>query len=351
MMPAAGKVDKETLAEIFTGRTGFRRADVLQGPAFGVDVALIDLGNNTGLAIASDPLSILPSLGMDISAWLSVHLMANDIATTGYAPMFGQFVLNLPSSLSNRDLENYWSYIHQYCLEIGTHITGGHTGFDVAGSSTIAGGGTMFAKVDLSIAKTSAMARTGDHLVMTKSAALSSTALLALSFPAYIANKLGKETLEKAQQQFFETSVLKEVNVITKDNSLSSKITAMHDVTEGGILGAVYEMAVASDRGVQVNKDTLLVGEEQRTICELFEIDPLRSIGAGSLLIACCPHASEQLTSTLRRASIEACVIGKFTDKAAGMTIQHGDKSQPLTYITEDPYWRAYFKASAQHLK
>src|SRR3546814_18921489 len=97
------------------------------------------------MAMTSDPLSLIPSLGLEASAWLSVHLMANDMATTGYAPQYAQFVLNLPETLSSADFEAYWQYIHRYCTEIGTAITGGHTGKVAGQNSTVSGGGTMVA--------------------------------------------------------------------------------------------------------------------------------------------------------------------------------------------------------------
>src|SRR5690606_17213236 len=93
--------------------------------------------------LTSDPLSLIPSLGLRESAWLSVQLMANDMATTGFAPMYGQFVLNLPATFSKPDFEAYWQHIHTFCTDIGIAVTGGHTGFIEGQNSTIAGGGTF----------------------------------------------------------------------------------------------------------------------------------------------------------------------------------------------------------------
>src|SRR5690606_15803211 len=82
----SGKLTAESFRQFVQPKTGFPRKEILQGPDFGVDTAVIDLGNNLGLAVASDPLSLIPSIGMKASAWLSVHLLANDMATTGFAP-------------------------------------------------------------------------------------------------------------------------------------------------------------------------------------------------------------------------------------------------------------------------
>src|SRR5690606_37373502 len=123
---------------------GYTRKEVRSGPRFGVDVSIVELPGGMALASTSDPLSLVPSIGIEESAWLSVHLMANDMATTGFSPMYGQFVLNLPATFSKQDFNTYWEYIHGFCKDIGVAITGGHTGFVEGQNSTISGGGTLF---------------------------------------------------------------------------------------------------------------------------------------------------------------------------------------------------------------
>src|SRR5690606_10984346 len=98
-----GKIGLSLFDKTIAGMWGTLRPEVRIGPAFGVDVALVDLPHGMTLAMSSDPLSLIPSLGLEASAWLSVHLMANDIATTGHAPMYGQFVLNLPDSMRAKE--------------------------------------------------------------------------------------------------------------------------------------------------------------------------------------------------------------------------------------------------------
>src|SRR5699024_9359645 len=145
---------------------------LFRAPAYGVDTSIIDLGNGSGLAVSSDPLSLIPSLGLKESAWLTVHLMANDIATTGFAPEYVQFVLNLPSDFSTQLFMEYWQYVHQFCKESDISITGGHTGGVHGQQSTTPGGGTMFVQASLNKLLTSANANAGDAIVVTKESAL-----------------------------------------------------------------------------------------------------------------------------------------------------------------------------------
>lgn len=350
-MKSLGKIDRSTLQQLFTEKTGAHRNEVLVGPSFGVDTSLIDLGEGKGLAIASDPLSLIPSLGMKASAWLSVHLMANDIATTGYLPEYAQFVLNLPNYISDGDLKIYWQYIHQYCKEIGVAITGGHTGFDNIGPSTISGGGTMFAKVDLSNVKCSAYAKPDQSIIMTKSAALSSSAILAMSFPKYTQQKLGEDLYQELTSSFYNTSVLDEIKALNKRKDLMSGISALHDVTEGGILGAIYEMCEASKIGADIYTDRIKVGKGQKEICHLFDIDPLRSIGAGSLLIVSDTLASQKIVSHLLSSGIESYVIGKTMERQQGIKLHDKENVTNLEYQDEDPYWETFFNAMERSLE
>lgn len=340
-MALSGKIENTDFDRIIRPQCGFKRQEVLTGPAFGTDVSVVDLKNGLGLAMTSDPLSLIPSLGLQESAWLSVHLMANDMATTGFAPMYAQMVLNLPPWLSEEDFVTYWGFIHQYCEEIGVAITGGHTGGIEGQNSTIAGGGTMILTAPLDQIRLSNKARSGDVIILTKEAALSSAAILAMSFPETVTDKLGKEISEKGAGLFYKTSSLNDGLIAARHASVS----AMHDVTEGGVLGAIYEMAISSGNGVRVDKDLLPVGETQKAICRLFGLDPGYCIGAGSMVIAARKGGAGEIIEDLNKNGIQATIAGAFTAKHDGYTLIENGQEKPLPYYHKDPYWEAFFKA------
>ncbi len=346
-MPLTGKLSSDGFDDIILPRCGYARAEVLTGPAFGVDVSLVELPNGLGLAMTSDPLSLIPSLGLQESAWLSVHLMANDMATTGFAPQYAQMVLNLPPDLSEADLITYWDFIHQYCKEIGVAITGGHTGRIPGQNSTIAGGGTMLLTAPISDILLSHKAQPGDVVLVTKECAMSSAAILAMSFPETVKNKLGNEVYNQACALFYQTSSLQDALT----GSVNGDVTAMHDVTEGGALGAVYEMAVASGNGVSINSDLLPLGVAQRAICELFEIDPRFCVGAGSMVMSVKRDRVQTVINRLQLINIKATIIGEFTDRTVGYTLTEKGVEQPMPYYATDPYWAAFFTAHQNNWK
>ncbi|SHN10320.1 Hydrogenase maturation factor [Cyclobacterium lianum] len=351
MTALLGKIDEDLIEHFIASKCGAHRAEVLVKPGFGRDVSLVQLSENQVMALSSDPLSLIPSLGLQESAWLSVQLMANDMATTGFAPQYGQFVLNLPAGFSREAFREYWEYIHNFCKDIGMAITGGHTGFVEGQNSTIAGGGTFVSIIPGHQALTADKARPGDRLLVTKTAALSSSAILAMSFPETVRDKLGNETYQKACASFYESSSLKDGLSAVGDFSEKS-VTAMHDVTEGGILGAIYEMAAAAGCGVSLAREQLPVAPVQAGICKFFELDPLYCIGAGSMIIACQKAQADLVQERVRAQGIACTAVGELTNHSDGMVLLEKDgRALPLEYQKTDPYWAAFSKAFKQGWK
>lgn len=347
-----GKIEHQVFEQFILNRCGQKRDEVWVGPQFGVDVAVVDLGADLAMALTSDPLSLIPSLGLSESAWLSVQLMANDMATTGFAPMYGQFVLNLPAKFSKDDFKTYWNHIHQYCAQIGVAITGGHTGFIEGQNSTIAGGGTFITiapKAQIRVAK---FAQPGDDILVTKSCALSSAAILAMSFPQTVKQQAGAEIYQLACSSFYQTSSLKDALIAVGDKEEKSHaVTAMHDVTEGGVLGAVYELAVASGNGAIIFNENLPIQEVQLAICKVFDLDPRYCVGAGSMIITCKKESTATIIKRLNQHDIACVNIGEICEKEKGIQLVENGMAKPLPYLAEDPYWAAFFKALQAGLK
>lgn len=340
-----GKIGSSNLNDILLPRTGKKRDEVRTGPGFGVDTSVIDLGNNLGLAISSDPLSLIPSLGLKESAWLSVHLLVNDMATTGFSPQYSQFVLNLSPELKKEKFEEYWENIHQFCEKVGVAITGGHTGQIEGQNSTIPGGGTMFLSAPLDQIITSDGAEPGDKIVVTKETALNSTAILAMSFPETVKNNLGVEIYQIACDNFYRTSSLADALAATEILKNRTELKAMHDVTEGGVLGAIAEMAEASSCGFRVEDAKLPVGETPKQIAELFEIDHRFCVGAGAMIMAVKPGCEEKLIEHLESQSVPATVVGEMTESSSGKTLIENGEENEFLFDGTDPYWAAFFKA------
>lgn len=349
--PKGGKIQNNFFKSRVFPYCGSIRNEVIVGPQYGVDVSVVNIGNGLAMAMTSDPLSLIPTLGLRESAWLSVQLMANDMATTGFAPMYAQFVLNLPTTLGAEEFEQYWKYIHAYCEQLGITITGGHTGRFEGLQSTVSGGGTMITIAPGEDIITSRGAQPGDILIMTKECALLSTAILSLSFPETVKANCGVEIYQQGCELFYQTSAVKAGLAVGEIGRHSKNVTAMHDVTEGGVFGALYELAQASACGLIVDAARLPIGEAQRCIGKLFNIDPKYCVGAGSMIIAVKPAAAESLVSRLQAEHIKATIIGSATEAAQGIIIQSENGQERLIQAHADPYWNAFFSAFSKGWK
>lgn len=343
--PNAGKITQDFFAEIIYPRCGAHRDEVIAGPEYGVDVSVVRMSNGYALAVTTDPLSLIPTLGLKESAWLSVHLMASDITTTGYPPLYALFDLNLPPNLNSKDFEIYWNYISDFCKDLGTAIIGGHTGRFEGQNSTVVGGGTMITVGPEQDILTSKNGNPGDKVIVTRQCALVSTAILALSFPETIRNACGKEILEAGQKLFYQTSTVSAALAAVRAGRGKNGVTAMHDVTEGGVCGALVELATASQCGIIIQRDRIPIGEAQKRICGQFGIDPLYCVGAGSLIITVVPEKVQSVVHCLSEEGIESAVVGELVEKEKGMILRENDQMKPLKHPGVDPYWEAFFKA------
>src|SRR5665647_336466 len=345
MSDKLGKIDHHLFEQFISSKCGFNRNEVIIGPEFGVDVSIIDLPGDMAMALTSDPLTLIPTLGLEESAWLSVQLMANDMATTGFLPMYGQFVLNLPASFSKSDFPVYWDYIHRFCSKIGIAITGGHTGFIEGQNSTMAGGGTFISIAPKNKMLVSKYAKPGDVILVTKSCAISTVAILSMCFPETVKNKLGSELQLQACATFYHTSSLEDALAAVGKNHEHNDVTAMHDVTEGGVMGAIYELATASGNGACIYNDKLPIGDLQSAVCSLFSLDPRNCIGAGSMIITCKNGSANDVINRLAKENINCTEVGEIVGRHEGIKLITNEMASDVLYSENDPYWAAFFKA------
>jgi hydrogenase maturation factor len=344
-MSVLGKVSREYLRKVIYGSLGSKRNEVLLGPQFGVDNAVVRIRKGQVLVATTDPLSFIPELGARDSAWLSVNLLASDLATCGFPPQYGVFDFNLPPTMKNSDFASYWRSFHQECSKLGLAIVGGHTGRYEGCGYTIIGGGVLFAIGSEGKYLASTMAESGDDIILTKGAAVETTAILTRVFPRTVKKVLGPKLFERARSYLRSVSTVKEALIAVSVGIHREGVTAMHDATEGGVMAAVLELATASRLGVELDLDSIPLSQETDEVCRLFRIDPLTSLSEGSLIIACKPEKTSRLLNKLRLERIESEVIGRLTKgtRLAYATDRRG--RQKLRYPKSDPYWKAYWSA------
>jgi hydrogenase maturation factor len=305
----------------------------------------------TVLVATTDPLSFIPGLGARDSAWLSVNLLASDLATSGFSPQYGIFDFNLPPRMTNSQFEDYWKAFHAECMRLGIAIVGGHTGRYPGCDFSVIGGGVLWAMGSDNRCLTSAMGQNGDDIVLTKGAAIETTAVLARTFPKTLRRAIGSRLFEKAWHYLRRASTVNDSLTAITVGLHQDGVTAMHDATEGGVIGAVLELANASRLGAEVYLPNITLSDETREICRFFRIDPLISLSEGSLIIASRPHKTVSILRKLNRAGIQAHIIGRLTSKTRSSYATTDKGRIRLKYPKADPYWKAYWTGIKKRLK
>ncbi len=335
-----GKADQQVMQAVYR-HLGRRDKNVIVGPGRGLDNAFIGLENGKVMVISTDPVSVIPRIGTSKSAWLSVHLIASDVATSGVPPDFAAFSLNLPEEMGVSQKEEYVSSLGDACKELNVTVVSGHTGTYPGAGFTVVGGGVMFAFANEGDYVDPSMARVGDRVLMTKGSAIEATASLACGFPSLTEKKVGRKLFSGAKSLLDECTVVKDA-MIAKSVGLGKEgVSSMHDATEGGVLGALDEMAHASTKAFVVDPNSILVSEETKAVCSAFGIDPLTSLSEGTLLLTCRPGRVNKLRERMSRSGIRIAEVG-IVETGSGLWLSSEGGHRSRFQSQPDGYWAAY---------
>ena len=257
-----GKVPENVLKRSVFKQIKLKRDEVLIHPGVGEDCSVLELAPGEVFVLSTDPITGAAS---DIGT-LAVHVTANDLASAGAEPVGILLSILLPQDAQEADLKSLMREIESACEPLNIEVIGGHTEVTPVVNQpvvTVTGVGKV----------------KKDAVIFTKGA------------------RPGQDIV----------SVVKEA-MLARDFGVS----AMHDITEGGVFGALWEVAAAGNVGLSVDLKKVPLKQETVEICEFFDLNPYQLISSGSMLIAC--DKGHDLAELLKREGIHSAVIGKFTD-------------------------------------
>ena len=347
-MPDIGKVSADIFDEIILPHLGRKRPEVIVGPQNGVDVGVVDVGNGKVMVTTTDPIFVVPPYGWERSAWFAVHILASDAATSGLAPSYITMDLNLPLSMTRDEFEVLWQVMHHECDKIGMAIVSGHTGRYEGCEYPMIGGATVICIGSKDKYVTPTMARVGDSIIITKGAAVEAAGLFAVTYPQKVAERYGDEVAKAAEQIFWQMSVVEDALTAVEVGVRDDGVTAMHDATECGVWGGLFEIAQASKVGVRIDKEKIIVQDVIGKVCQLFNIDPYSSISEGTLILTCRPQKSNEVIERLRDKGILASIVGEIVPQENGMHYFENGKETELVHPRVDPFWGAFGKAASE---
>ena len=191
---------------------------------------------------------------------------------------------------------------------------------------------------------TPTMARPGDRVVVTKGAAIEATALFAATFPRSARGRRGRRGRSAADALFEQMTVVPEARDRRRVRRSGTRgVTSMHDATEGGVLGGLLEVAVASEVGMRIELDAIPVRPEVRAVCDHVGIDPYTSITEGTLIATVVPSARDGYVEALADEGIDAAIVGDVTEPAeAGCLVRRRRRARRSSIPGLDPFWGAF---------
>ncbi len=295
-----GKIPNSILKDRILNKLKHKRKEVILGPDIGEDCCAIEFGENA-CVLTMDPVTG----AVNQVGHIAVHVACNDLASSGVEPIGIMVTMLVPPQTTADEIEKVMEDISSAAESLNVDIIGGHTEVTSAVNRvviTVAGIGKVLREKLI----TSSGAHIGDDIIMTKSAGIEGTAIIASDLENILLEKLGDDCVSNAKSFIEKISVVKEGVIAGKFG-----VSSMHDVTEGGILGAVWEMAQASNVGVEIYKDRIRIEKETEKICEVFGLSPLMLISSGCMLITC--KNGDDLVKLLSEGGITATIIGKVT--------------------------------------
>lgn len=308
-----GKLSNALLENTVLKSIRHHRKETIIGPGVGEDCGAMAFGEYA-CVITTDPIT---GATKDIGK-LAVHVSCNDIASAGVEPIGITMTLLAPVGTTAEEIETVMKQAQETAESLHVDIVGGHTEITSAVNRMVVSVTAIGKGLQTQIVSTSGGCK-GDVILMTKKAAIEGTSIVAAEKEDYLLSQgMSAENIQKAKAFGEMLSVVPEGLIAGK-----MEVSAMHDATEGGILGAVWELAEACQCGCVIELASIPVDPLTESICQQMQLDLYRLISSGSMIITCKPEQAEELINTFRRNDIECSRIGHLVE--SGFTLINKD--------------------------
>ena len=323
-----GKVPENVLKRSILKQIKTKRPEVLVGADVGEDCAIIGLQPDEVMVLSTDPIT---GTTKEMGRW-AVMISANDIASSG-AEVIGVLVCALlPPRIREIKIRELMQEIEACCQELNIQVVGGHTEVtDAVNRPVLSVTGIGKVKKDRMLPTKGA--KPGQDIVITKWAALEGTAILAKEKEEELLQKFPAFLIEEAKGYSQYLSIIKEAAIAGKSN-----VSAMHDITEGGVFGALWEMAESAGVGLTIDLKKIPIKQATVEICNYFDVNPYEMMSSGSLMLAA--DNGYDLVRVLEESGIHAAVIGKVTE-GNDRVVTNGEETRFLEPPKTDQLYKA----------
>jgi len=328
-MTDLGKIDRATFEAIVAPALGADREDVTLGPTHGLDFGVLAVGDRA-VVVATDPLSILPELGYERAGRLALDVVLADVAVSGVPPTHVTVSLSLPPEFGDDALAATWRGLADYAEGLGVAVVAGHTARYAGIDTSWVGAATALGVGDLDDVIRPDGARPGDVLVVSTGPA----AEIAGLFSHLYGDQLGlsAEDLAAARERVDDVETVGDALAVAD----AGDVSAMHDATEGGLLGALVEMADGAGLRFEVERAAVPVRDGVEAVCAAIDVDPWAVSSAGTLVVAVDQADADAVVEALTARGTPAAVVGSVVE-GSGVRVDGEAIEAPST----DPSWAA----------
>ena len=321
-----GKISETVLKRSIFKQIHTKRDEVLLGAGVGEDCAAVKLAPGEIFVISTDPITgTVKDVGM-----LAIQITANDLASSGAEPVGVMLTVLLPEEIEEADIRKMMEQVEEACSRFHIQVMGGHTEVTRAVNQPVISV-TGVGKVREDRLVSTAGAKPGQDILVTKWIGIEGTSIIAKEKERELRQRFSGAFVETAKGFDQYLSVVPESQIAVEHG-----VSAMHDVTEGGIYGALWEVAEASGIGLEIDLKAIPIRQETVEVCEYFELNPYYLISSGCMLMAA--ERGHDLARKLTAAGIPAAVIGKATDGKARRIWNGGEESYLERPKTDELY-------------
>lgn len=299
-----GKLDTDLLRKIVFRHITCQREEVMVRPGVGEDCAVVDFGDYA-CVLSTDPITGTAS---EVGR-LAVHISCNDVASNGVEPLGLMLTIMAPEGTTADEIEEVMRQAGEESKKLNVEIIGGHTEITSAVNRIIVSATAIGRQIKNRVVATCG-AQVGDLVLMTKTAGLEGTAIIAHENTGVLTGYMGADMVERAKYMMNMISVVPE-GIIGGALGTSS----MHDITEGGLLGAAWELCEAAGVGIEIHLNHVPIAVETEKICGYYHLDPLRLISSGCMLMTIPEEKGSELLRALEEKGIQGTVIGRITNE------------------------------------
>ena len=235
--------------------------------------------------------------------------------------------------LKEEELKEMMRGVESACSQLNMEVMGGHTEItDVVKHPLISVTGVGTIKKEEVLVTSSV--KPGQDIVITKWIGLEGTSIAAKEKEAELLERFAPSFVETAKHFDQYLSVVPEAKIAKEWG-----VSAMHDITEGGVFGALWEMGSGSNVGLDIDLKKIPIRQETVEVCELLGLNPYILMSSGSMMIA--TDDGYGLVRKLNQAGIEASVIGKATDKNERI-LRNGEETRYMDKPQSDELYKIY---------